>query len=77
VKKLKLSSDSGGCGSQKCKRGYGGTCDGVWQSLESGCWYWFGAFGRNLPLVNHICMSINHLTATEKKYLSSVLAIFT
>jgi hypothetical protein len=50
-KKLKLSSDSGDSGSKKCKRGYVGTSDGVWQSLETGSQYCVGAFGRNLALV--------------------------
>jgi hypothetical protein len=37
-KKLKLSFDGSDCGRKKCKRGYGGACGGVWQSLETGVW---------------------------------------
>jgi hypothetical protein len=33
-KKLKLSSDSGSSDSNKCKRGNGGACGGVWRSLR-------------------------------------------
>jgi hypothetical protein len=38
-KKLKFSSEGGGSGSKKCKRGYGGTYGGVWRSLRlAGVW---------------------------------------
>jgi hypothetical protein len=55
--KFKLSSYGGDSGSKKCKRGYGGAYDGVWQSLrlavvgslESGFRFCVGAFGRKSP----------------------------
>jgi hypothetical protein len=38
-KKLKLSCDGGESASTKLKRGYGGTCGGVWRSLRlAGVW---------------------------------------
>jgi hypothetical protein len=52
-KKLKLSSESGGSGSEKCIRRYGGAYGGVWRSLflVSGGRFCVGAFGRNLASV--------------------------
>jgi hypothetical protein len=56
-KTLKLSSDGGDSGSNKCKRGYGGACGEVWWNLRlAGVWRQadrlsVGAFGMNLVSV--------------------------
>jgi hypothetical protein len=55
-KQSKLNSDSVGCGSKRCKQGYGDACGGsggvcIWRSLESGGRFCVCAFGRSLALV--------------------------
>jgi hypothetical protein len=49
--KIEKGSDSGDCGSKKCRRGYGWDWSkpGVW--LESGSRFCVGAVGRNLSSV--------------------------
>jgi hypothetical protein len=38
--------------SRKCKQDYGGVCKSAFcRSLESGSWFYVGAFGRNLASV--------------------------
>jgi hypothetical protein len=56
-KKLKPSSDGGDSGSNKCKRGCGGTYGGVWRNLYVvGIWdqasrFCVGAFDSNLASI--------------------------
>jgi hypothetical protein len=50
-KKMKLHSDGGNSGSNKYKRGYGGSYGGVWRCPDVGGLFCVGAFGRNLGSV--------------------------
>jgi len=43
--KLKLSSDGG---TNKYKRGYGSSYDGIWSNMESGDLFYVGMFDRNV-----------------------------
>jgi hypothetical protein len=77
-KQLKLNSDSVGCGSKRCKQGYGDACGGsggvcIWRSLESGGRFCVCAFGRSLALVTLNIFS--HLLYFIKTFTHFVLSM--
>jgi hypothetical protein len=59
--KLKLNSEGGGSGTNKYKRGYGSSYDGIWSNMESGDLFCVGTFDKNVASSSEDLITFNLL----------------